>query len=138
MHSALLVIPSDWNVNQTVTSLRELGIDARPLVPDSQPSEDFMDEEATPKLLVSTITTTRGIDLPDLTHVFILGTKLLGNFHDYVHIAGRVGRISSKGEGKVITMVMADDDANAEARLAKVYQTLGITPAEWTVDLDDE
>lgn len=67
-----------------------------------------------PTLLVSTLATTRGLDLPELTHVFILGIpdgpKVNGRTVDaYLHLAGRVGRFGRGG--KVITVIEKEKDA---------------------------
>ncbi|KAF8078735.1 P-loop containing nucleoside triphosphate hydrolase protein [Lyophyllum atratum] len=111
---ALLVLPSTSPVQRAVYELREMGINAHglDLLTDETGRAHLLrgdsSGEENPTLLVSTLATTRGLDLPELTHVFILGIpdgpKVNGKTVDtYVHLAGRVGRFGRGG--KVITVV---------------------------------
>ncbi|KAG9027770.1 hypothetical protein FRB95_007402 [Tulasnella sp. JGI-2019a] len=114
------------------------------------------DEEKAPVLLISTLATTRGMDFPALSHVFILSSSpSTGNAADgilsrtnYEHVAGRVGRFGRKG--KVITIVdgpspeveeegedtfLVEDESNTpEAAVRRLYAKLGITPAPMELD----
>lgn len=54
-------------------------------------------------LIVGTLATVRGVDLPDLSHVFILGVPEGRAGDAYLHFSGRVGRFGRRG--KVITVV---------------------------------
>ena len=56
-----------------------------------------------PTLLVATLASTRGLDLPELKHVFIVGVLDHGAVDSYLHVAGRVGRFGRGG--KVISVV---------------------------------
>ena len=79
-------------------------------------SKDGVQE--TPTLLVSTAATTRGLDLPELSHIFIVGVpeglSFSGQTIDtYLHLAGRVGRFGRGG--KVVTVVeRAEAEENNE------------------------
>ncbi|KAG6818029.1 hypothetical protein H0H87_009184 [Tephrocybe sp. NHM501043] len=116
---ALLVLPSSSPVQRAVYELREMGVNAHGL--DLLTSEKGRSHllrgdgsgQDNPTLLVSTLATTRGLDLPELTHVFIMGIpdgpKVNGRTVDaYVHLAGRVGRFGRGG--KVITVVEKEAD----------------------------
>jgi len=54
-------------------------------------------------VLVTTAGATRGLDFPQVTHVFNLG--LIGTAADYVHRAGRVGRIGQNRQGSVLSLL---------------------------------
>ena len=108
---ALLVLPADAPVHRAVNDLRLMGLNAQPLdvVKDENGKTHLMrrDLDATagnPTLLVSTLASTRGLDLPELSHVFILGV-LDGGVDAYMHVAGRVGRF---GRGGRVISVVAD------------------------------
>ncbi|KAG6841921.1 hypothetical protein C0991_005101 [Blastosporella zonata] len=121
---ALLVLPSSSPVQRAVYELREMGINAHGL--DLLTSEKGRSHllrgdgsgQDNPTLLVSTLATTRGLDLPELTHVFVMGIpdgpKVNGRTVDaYVHLAGRVGRFGRGG--KVITVVEKEADVEEVA-----------------------
>ncbi|KAG8912263.1 hypothetical protein FRC01_005195 [Tulasnella sp. 417] len=160
---ALLVVPSTSSVRQIVEEFRELGVEAEavelaetargrtdlvasasqtslasPTAPPT-PAEPTDAEEQTlstetPRLLISNLSNTRGLDFPSLTHVFVLGTDVIKTPSDYTHIAGRVGRFS-KG-GHVITFV--EDGSTAgdilgtsgadEGRMKRLYRKLDVEP----------
>jgi len=142
---ALLVLPASAPVQRAVYELRGMGVDAHglDLTADGKGRRHLLNGgvegvEENPTLLVSTLATTRGLDLPELTHVFILGI-LEGRAVDgrtldsYLHLAGRVGRFGRSG--KVITVLeessgkndagVQDDDVS---RMRKVFRELRIRP----------
>lgn len=144
---ALLVLPSSSPLQRAIHELRELGVNAFGLDLHSGTAGrshllsggEVVSEN--PTLLVSTHATTRGLDLPELTHVFILGIpegpKVNGRSVDaYVHIAGRVGRFGRGG--KVITVV-EDDEKDEEAekvvsegsKMKRILGRLEITPVRF-------
>ncbi|KAI0800971.1 P-loop containing nucleoside triphosphate hydrolase protein [Fomes fomentarius] len=107
---ALLVLPSEAPVQLAVRDLRLLGVNAHRLdvVRDETGKthlmrRDFDTAAENPTLLVSTLASTRGLDLPELSHVFILGILDGGKVDSYLHVAGRVGRFGRGG--KVISVV---------------------------------
>ncbi|KAF5384794.1 hypothetical protein D9615_001424 [Tricholomella constricta] len=130
---ALLVLPSSSPVQRAVYELREMGVNAHrlDLLTDEKGRSHLLrggdSGQENPTLLVSTLATTRGLDLPELTHVFILGIpdgpKVNGRTVDaYVHLAGRVGRFGRGG--KVITVVEkeAEEEEKEEERGSGVRQ----------------
>ncbi|KAH9898104.1 P-loop containing nucleoside triphosphate hydrolase protein [Cubamyces lactineus] len=107
---ALLVLPSDASVQRVVNELSSYGVNARPLdvVKDKSGRAHLMRQDLdaiaeNPTLLVATLASTRGLDLPELKHVFILGVLDNGAVDSYLHVAGRVGRFGRGG--KVISVV---------------------------------
>ncbi|KAG2154732.1 P-loop containing nucleoside triphosphate hydrolase protein [Suillus clintonianus] len=107
---ALLVVPATTSVRRVIFELNQLGVNAHGLdLVDNEAGRahllskngDIPDEN--PTLLVSTLATTRGIDFPALTHVFLLGLPEERAGDVYQHVAGRVGRFGRRG--KVITVL---------------------------------
>lgn len=126
--SGLLVIPSSAPVKRTVYELRLMGVNAHELDLLKHKVSDGGDvRRANPTLLVATLATTRGLDLPGLTHVFVLGIpegpSVTGRSVDaYLHLAGRVGRFGRAG--KVISVV---EEAEA-AKMVRIFKLIGVEP----------
>ncbi|KAG8882852.1 hypothetical protein FRB97_007676 [Tulasnella sp. 331] len=117
-------------------------------------AEPATEDEKPPVLLISTLATTRGMDFPALSHIFILysSSSMRSPSHgilsrtNYEHVAGRVGRFGRKG--KVITIVeglpmieeeteedeVDDETRNPEAAVRRLYLKMGITPAPVGLD----
>lgn len=109
-HAALLVLPATAAVRKIIFELRQLGVDAQPLdLVENEASRGHVilrvDEvsDANPVLIVATLATVRGIDLPNLSHVFMLGVPEGRSGDAYLHVAGRVGRFGK--QGKVVTIL---------------------------------
>lgn len=107
---ALLVLPATAAVRKIIFELQQMGVNAHPfdLVADEASRAHVlsrMDEvsDENPALIVATLATVRGIDLPDLSHVFMLGVPEGRSGDAYLHVAGRVGRFGR--QGKVITIL---------------------------------
>ena len=121
----LLVLPPTGPVQRTIHDLRTLGVDAREV--DLRRNEVLEGGGENPSLLVGTLATSRGLDLPELTHVFLVG-MLEGRAVDgravdsYLHVAGRVGRFGRSG--KVVSVV----DGDGEERMRRVLARAGIEP----------
>jgi len=110
--TALLVTPATHPIHRLIEELKGYGVDARPLdmmspvagrnhMLNDKGAETTTGNEG-PILLVSTLANTRGLDLPDLSHVFVMGV-LEGRVDSYTHIAGRTGRFGKTG--KIVTVV---------------------------------
>lgn len=142
----LLVLPSDAPVQRAAYDLRLLGVNARALdvVKDETGRVHLMRQNfdiaaENPTLLVSTLASTRGLDLPELTHVFILGLLDNGAVDQYLHVAGRVGRFGRSG--RVISVVadrhevLRDNGRKAsrdEPRMMEgLLRKVGITPTRF-------
>lgn len=139
---ALLVLPATAPVNGVLKELQELGINARSLglqdedrgkqelmrstLKKFNPRLNARGDEAqadAPSLLVTTEASIRGLDLPELSHVFI--AKVPDNEVDYDHVAGRVGRFGR--EGKVVLFLGKTDAGKA----AELYNALKISLAQF-------
>jgi hypothetical protein len=131
---ALLVIPSSTPVFRAVYELREMGLDAR--VFDAQKPPVGGGEES-PVLLVTTLAMSRGLDLPDATHVFSLGIpdgpKLNGQTVDaYLHVSGRVGRFGRRGT--VVTVVEKEAVGGGMGdgeRMKRILKEIGAAPVRF-------
>jgi superfamily II DNA/RNA helicase len=148
---ALLVLPAEASVQRAIYDLRQLGVTAVGLdLLDAQhgqrellhgSSDSTRDQ---PILLVSTFATVRGIDLPELTHVFMLGVPNDRRVDTYLHVAGRVGRFGRGG--RVIAVLEKNDETSAaekgkqqqrkdfndqSRRMGMIYRDLGITPTRF-------
>ncbi|MFN3858193.1 MAG: DEAD/DEAH box helicase [Caulobacter sp.] len=80
------------------------------------------------KLLVASDVAARGLDIPDVSHVF--NYDVPHHADDYVHRIGRTGRAGKLGETFMI--VTSADDKN----LDKVLKLIGKTPEKVELDLD--
>ena len=110
--TALLVTPPTHPIRRLIEELKDYGVDARPLDMLSSAAgwDHILSGKRTgatangkgPVLLVSTLANTRGLDLPDLSHVFVMGVPE-GRVDSYTHIAGRTGRFGKTG--KIVTVV---------------------------------
>lgn len=79
-------------------------------------------------VLVTTPLATRGLDFSEVSHVYNLG--LVGTPADYLHRAGRCGRIGQATAGLVVSVL----DTAAVPVLQSLGRQLGFTPAEAPVE----
>lgn len=145
MRLALLVLPPNASVPSAVQDLQDLGINAESFDMRSGAAARFSRadqvaaEDANPMLLVATPTSTRGVDLPSLTHVFVLGVPDAGDADVFLHIAGRVDRFGRGG--KVVTFLperevgyrdgMMKTKKNYAGLMQAFYRRLGIRPTRF-------
>ncbi|HLK23130.1 MAG TPA: DEAD/DEAH box helicase [Caulobacteraceae bacterium] len=80
------------------------------------------------KLLVASDVAARGLDIPDVSHVFNFDVP--HHADDYVHRIGRTGRAGKSGD---TFMIVTPADARS---LDKVIKLIGLRPDEVTLDLD--
>jgi len=119
-------------VDIVAKSLRKHGFDASPIHGDLDQSmrtktlEAFRRGEL--KLLVASDVAARGLDIPDVSHVF--NYDVPHHADDYVHRIGRTGRAGKSGDS--ITLVTPADGRN----LDKVLRLIGKTPEELKIDVD--
>ncbi|KAI0274745.1 P-loop containing nucleoside triphosphate hydrolase protein [Gloeopeniophorella convolvens] len=139
---ALLVLPAAAPVQRAVYDLRMLGVNAFGL--DLFASDRGRAHlvgggaviEENPTLLVSTMASTRGLDLPDLSHVFVVGVH---DVNGYVHVAGRVGRFGRGG--KVVSILSGQREEVGEdgrtivvdepGRYQRMLSSIGMTPTRY-------
>ena len=128
---ALLVLPASAAVERAVHDLRALGINAFGLDFQSTDKRDAYltrrnpgGTEENPALVVATTASLRGIDLPDLSHVFIWGVV---GANSYVHASGRVGRYGRKG--RVVSVLQ--DERRQSDRYVRLLKSMGLIPTKF-------
>ncbi|GGY51113.1 DEAD/DEAH box helicase [Parvularcula lutaonensis] len=105
------------NVDIVAKSLQKHGYNARPIHGDLAQSfrmetlQKFRDGEL--KLLVASDVAARGLDIPEVSHVFNFAVPV--NSDDYVHRIGRTGRAGRKGTA--LMMVTPADEKALDAVL---------------------
>ena len=119
-------------VDIVAKSLRKHGLDASPIHGDldQQTRMRTLDAFRTGelKLLVASDVAARGLDIPDVSHIF--NYDVPHHADDYVHRIGRTGRAGRSGQAFMI--VTPADGRNLE----KILKLIGKTPDEITLDLD--
>ena len=144
----LALVPARWSLARTQAVLEALGVPAHPL--DGRTGEQrVVDEEPVLYLLQST--SVRGLDLPGLSHVFLVGLAAVRDAVHYTHVAGRVGRVDAAGHGGrapglVVTLLrgLGPDGqghepgvsldagsapiSSSERKMSLVYRRLGLRP----------
>lgn len=102
-----------WGEHKVCVLLPKTGVN--PL----QMMQDFKDGKTS--VMIATPNSVRGLDFPDLSHVY---TLYLPNDdpREYVHLAGRVGRVgqmgSVKGDGGHVVSILSEADADKMEELA--------------------
>ncbi|KAJ2997547.1 hypothetical protein HDV02_005436 [Globomyces sp. JEL0801] len=94
IRKALLFTPSSVSLKSMIKRIESLGLKADKLINLQNYDNPKQFEWGDVNLICATEYECRGLDLPDCTHVFILG--LLAT-DAYVHVSGRVGRAGKKG-----------------------------------------
>ena len=72
-------------------------------------------------VLVTTVAATRGLDFPGVTDVFNLG--IVGSAADYLHRAGRIGRIGQSELGRVVSVLQPAEVADLQALASELQFT---------------
>jgi superfamily II DNA/RNA helicase len=119
-------------VDIVAKSLKKHGFDASPIHGDLDQSmrtrtlEAFRKGEL--KLLVASDVAARGLDIPDVSHIF--NYDVPHHADDYVHRIGRTGRAGKTGQ---TFMIITPADGRS---LDKVLKLTGSTPEEVKLDVD--
>jgi superfamily II DNA/RNA helicase len=119
-------------VDIVAKSLKTHGLDAAPIHGDLDQQTRMRTLESfrngSLKLLVASDVAARGLDIPDVSHVFNFDVP--HHADDYVHRIGRTGRAGRSGQAFMIT-------TPADTRnLDKVLKLIGKAPEEIVLDLD--
>jgi superfamily II DNA/RNA helicase len=119
-------------VDIVAKSLKTHGLDAAPIHGDLDQQTRMRTLESfrngSLKLLVASDVAARGLDIPDVSHVFNFDVP--HHADDYVHRIGRTGRAGRSGQTFMIT-------TPADTRnLDKVLKLIGKAPEEIVLDLD--
>ena len=157
----LALIPARWSLLKTRAALEAVGVTVR-LASDVTALAIGSTQTGTgslcttPELFVLQTTSARGIDIPSLSHVFLVGYASVIDAVQYVHSAGRVARIGGDPDtpatGKVVTLLRGlphhtplpfdsqRDSAKkvistSEAKMANVYRRLGVVPKRFDLGL---
>lgn len=160
----LALIPARWSLLKTRAALEALGVTVRlasdvSALPNATTHAD-QDSSSNPELFLLQTTSSRGLDIPALSHVFLVGYASVIDAVQYVHSAGRVSRIGGDPEvpatGKVVTLLRglphhtplpadlqgqeATDKpkkaiSTSEAKMANVYRRLGVVPKKFDLSL---
>ncbi len=119
-------------VDIVAKSLKTHGHDAAPIHGDLDQQTRMRTLESfrngSLKLLVASDVAARGLDIPDVSHVF--NYDVPSHADDYVHRIGRTGRAGKLGQ---TFMLSTPGDAR---NLDKVLKLIGNAPAEITLDID--
>ncbi|HSV27461.1 MAG TPA: DEAD/DEAH box helicase, partial [Sedimentisphaerales bacterium] len=119
--SAIIFCNTKSKVHYVATVLQRFGYDADELSADlSQAARDSVMSRlraGTLKFLVATDVAARGIDIPDLSHVFQYEPP--EDQEGYIHRAGRTGRAGAAGEA--ITLVSGFEEVGLK-QIAKKYK----------------
>jgi superfamily II DNA/RNA helicase len=119
-------------VDIVAKSLKTHGLDAAPIHGDLDQQTRMRTLESfrngSLKLLVASDVAARGLDIPDVSHVFNFDVP--HHADDYVHRIGRTGRAGKTGQTFMIT-------TPADSRnLDKVLKLIGKAPEEIVLDID--
>ncbi len=121
-HSAIIFCNTKTRVTYVATVLRRFGYDADEISSDlSQKARDQVltrVREGKLRFLVATDVAARGLDIPELSHVFQYEPP--EDPEVYIHRAGRTGRAGASGEA--ISLV----DVVEKAKLKRIAQRYGI------------
>ena len=119
-------------VDVVAKSLKKHGFDAAPIHGDldqslrSKTLADF--RSGALKILVASDVAARGLDIPDVSHVF--NYDVSHHADDYVHRIGRTGRAGKLGQAFML-VTPADDKG-----LDKVLKLIKMAPEELVLDID--
>ncbi|KAK0564014.1 hypothetical protein OC844_001918 [Tilletia horrida] len=120
---ALALIPPQWSLRKAREVLEGWGVPVRTLDEDATSAaaavaggSDPAAAAASPVLYLLQATSARGLDLPVLSHVFIVGVESIGDSVRYTHLAGRASRI---GPGAELTPSIPAPSKSTEERASE-------------------
>ncbi|KAF9429739.1 hypothetical protein BGZ94_009638 [Podila epigama] len=123
IQTACVFFCSSPSLNDVATRLQgDFGLTTKLLEDAFRANQISMQQPLEPKkgIYLAHESNARGLDLPGLSHVFIVG--LPSTPSSYLHMAGRTGRMGKRGT--VVTIIR--DEANIEARARTLFNTLDV------------
>ncbi|WFD20449.1 hypothetical protein MCAP1_002693 [Malassezia caprae] len=122
---AIALVPPQWSVRRVADELASLGVPVHVVQPDDAA------RSADECLYVLQSTSARGLDVPGLSHVFLVGIDAVQDAVHYTHAAGRVSRITgasagARPPGDVVTLLRRDP--SVEVKMTRLYERLRVTP----------
>lgn len=125
VHNGILFVNNHTvSIPKVIQQLKEFNVEARD-IQEYQPTMTAAATSPTPTpLWVATEFSARGMDIPDVSHVFILGRP--ASPASYLHMAGRTGRLSAGGfkPGKVFTLIR--DQGRSTAAMQNMYKLIDV------------
>ncbi|MGC0222482.1 ATP-dependent RNA helicase RhlE [Pseudooceanicola nitratireducens] len=122
--NAIIFCNRKTDVDITAKSLKKYGYDAAPIHGDLDQSQRMRTldgfREGTLRFLVASDVAARGLDIPNVSHVFNFDVP--GHAEDYVHRIGRTGRAGRKG--KAVMICVPRDEKNLADIEALVKQEI--------------
>lgn len=120
----LALLPPRWSMRRVEEELQALGVPVRVI----RAEEEHGRAEDVLYLLQST--SARGLDVPDLSQVYLVGLSSVIDAVHYTHAAGRVARLgvsapTARPDGHVVTLLRRDPAA--EAKMARIYGRLHVS-----------
>ncbi|WFD37846.1 uncharacterized protein MJAP1_000793 [Malassezia japonica] len=141
VQSGLALFPPRWSMRKTQAALEALGVPVQVVSPERRAAP-----HESPVLYLLQSSSARGLDVPGLTHVFLVGMPAVGDAVQYTHLAGRVARIGRDGRrapGKVVTLLRGhkgqarDTISSNEEKMSSLYKRLGLVPGPFDLSLLD-
>ena len=127
--SALVFIGGSSPMDSFVSQLTYRGLKSVALYKSLTPEvyDKFLEEakQGEINVLVGTEQTVRGLDFCFIDTVFLM--EVPRNAQEYIHLAGRVGRMGQKG--KVVVMI-GEEDPRDMTRLRRIHSQLGVEGTE--------
>jgi ATP-dependent RNA helicase DeaD len=132
--AAIIFCNTKTEVNYVAVVLQRFGYDADELSSDlTQAAREKVltrVRAGTLRFLVATDVAARGIDIPELSHIFIYEPP--EDPEDYIHRAGRTGRAGSKGKAVSLVSVLE------RSKLGQIAKRYGIDLLELPVPTDED
>ncbi|MEL7212502.1 MAG: DEAD/DEAH box helicase [Pseudomonadota bacterium] len=120
--NAIIFCNRKVDVDVVAKSMKKYGLDAAPIHGDLDQSKrmETLDgfRDGTLRFLVASDVAARGLDIPDVTHVF--NYDVPSHAEDYVHRIGRTGRAGKKGTAMMICVPRDEKNFADIERLVKM------------------
>ncbi|KAI9280920.1 P-loop containing nucleoside triphosphate hydrolase protein [Umbelopsis sp. AD052] len=113
----IIFVQNDGSFKKVLHRLQKSGIKAIPLY-------NLISKGEKAQFYVATAMAGRGIDLQDISHVFIVGFP--DSIGDYKHMAGRLGRLGQSTQSDPKVMTLAKDCKYIESKAAKMFKLMEI------------